>query len=110
MKRAPKYRNKPFVDADGIRWDSQAEYRRWSELKLLERAGQISGLERQVTVPLVVNGTKICAVRLDFIFWENGKRVWADCKSEFTSKLPVWRLKSKLIRALHPNVELRELK
>ncbi len=102
-----KYRNKPFVDADGIRWDSQAEYRRWSELKLLERAGQISGLERQVTVPLVVNGTKICALRPDFAFFEKGKRVLADQKGFETRD---WKLKWKLAVALYPNIEWRVLK
>lgn len=108
MKRRQKYNARKTV-VDGITFDSAAEARRWSELKLLERAGEISGLERQVVIPLIVNGQKICAVRLDFVFWEKGKRVWADAKSAHTRTLPVWRLKSKLIRALHPNVELREL-
>lgn len=36
------------------------------------------------------------------------RRIWCDHKSSFTRALPVWRLKSKLIRALYPNVELRE--
>lgn len=37
----------------GETFDSKAEYRRWCELKLLERAGKISGLKRQVTFELI---------------------------------------------------------
>lgn len=34
-------------------FDSKAEHRRWCELRLLERAGKISGLKRQVTFELI---------------------------------------------------------
>lgn len=37
---------------DGIRFDSLREARRWSELRLLEKAGEIRNLRRQVAVPL----------------------------------------------------------
>ena len=40
----------PFT---GEKFDSKAEYHRWCELKLLERAGKISGLHRQVTFELI---------------------------------------------------------
>lgn len=43
----------PIV-VDGIRFASKREARRWSELRLLERAGQIADLERQV--PIVLQG------------------------------------------------------
>lgn len=42
-----KYHNQPVVDEEGIRYDSKKEYARWRELKLLEKAGEISHLERQ---------------------------------------------------------------
>ena len=32
------------VDADGIHFDSRAEYRRYLDLQLMERAGEITGL------------------------------------------------------------------
>ena len=38
---------------DGIKFDSKAEARRWAELRLLERAGQIHDLQRQVKLELV---------------------------------------------------------
>ena len=34
-------------------FDSSKEYHRWCELKLLERAGKVSGLKRQVTFELI---------------------------------------------------------
>lgn len=47
-----KYRNKKII-VDGEVFDSNREYRRWCELKLLEKAGKISGLERQVKFVLI---------------------------------------------------------
>lgn len=106
MKR-PKYKNRK-VTIDGVTYDSQGEYRRWCELQLLERAGSIRNLERQKRIPIVVNGVKICAVVLDFAYFEDQRRVVEDHKSSFTSKLPVWRLKRKLLEALYPAIEIRE--
>lgn len=37
---------------DGIRFDSAREARRWGELRLMERAGEIRNLRRQVRIPL----------------------------------------------------------
>lgn len=37
---------------DGIRFDSMREARRWGELRLMERAGDIRNLQRQVVIPL----------------------------------------------------------
>lgn len=41
------------ITADGETFDSQKEYRRWQALRLLERAGQIQGLRRQVRFELI---------------------------------------------------------
>ena len=38
---------------DGLTFDSQKEARRYAELKLLERAGQIHSLRRQVKYELI---------------------------------------------------------
>ena len=47
-----KYRNKK-VTRDGETFDSIREYNRWCELKLLERAGEIKDLKRQVKFVLI---------------------------------------------------------
>ena len=41
------------ITRDGETFDSQKEYRRWCELKLLERAGEIQGLRRQERIELI---------------------------------------------------------
>jgi hypothetical protein len=48
-----KYHNKKTVSPDGIKFDSRRECQRWGELRLLERAGRISNLERQVKFELI---------------------------------------------------------
>lgn len=50
--RQNKYHNKK-VRVDGITFDSVREARRWQELKLMERAGEIRGLKRQVDFELI---------------------------------------------------------
>ena len=60
-----KYGAKPMV-VGGIRFDSTKEARRYSELRLLEKAGQITDLETQPKFPIDV-------VRL----WQDGRWTWA---------------------------------
>lgn len=47
-----KYRNRK-VTVGGMTFDSVHEYDRWRELNLLQRAGKITGLERQVAFELI---------------------------------------------------------
>lgn len=47
------------TDADGVVYDSKGEMRRWYELRLLEKAGEIHSLERQVALPLMIDGKPI---------------------------------------------------
>lgn len=48
-----KYHNIKTKTADGIEHDSRKEANRWCELKLLERAGKITNLQRQVKYLLI---------------------------------------------------------
>lgn len=48
-----KYGAMKVTTPDGEEFDSKAEYHRWCELKLLERAGKISDLQRQVKYELL---------------------------------------------------------
>lgn len=49
---ASKYRSRK-VTRDGMTFDSQKEYKRFCELRLLERAGKITDLQRQVPFELI---------------------------------------------------------
>lgn len=57
MGTTHKYRAIPAV-VDGIRFDSKAEAKRYGELKLLEKAGEIWDLLRQVHYPLHAFGAQ----------------------------------------------------
>jgi hypothetical protein len=52
--RKPHKYHAQATTIDGIKFASKAEGRRYSDLKLLERAGEISGLELQPEYPLVI--------------------------------------------------------
>lgn len=52
--RKPHKYHAQAITIDGIKFASKAEGRRYSDLKLLERAGEISGLELQPEYPLVI--------------------------------------------------------
>lgn len=54
-----KYHNRK-VTVDGITFDSTHEAHRWKELRLLERAGAISGLRRQVPYLLIAEQREFC--------------------------------------------------
>lgn len=99
MSAVRKYRNTP-VEVDGVKFDSKAEARRYGELLLLLRAGEIAGLEVQPKFVLTVNGVKVCKYFGDFAYVAvNGARVVEDVKSAATRTNPVYRLKKKLLKA-----------
>lgn len=106
-KRKPKYGNKKTV-VDGIEFDSKKEAKRYGELKLLLKAGNIGLLQWQVDYELVVNGKIVAKYRADFVYIENGQTVVEDVKSEATRKLPVYRLKKKLMKEIY-SIEIREV-
>lgn len=95
-----KYRNSP-VTIDGEHYDSKREMLYHMDLKNLQRAGQISNLKRQPKFRCEIGGVKICDYIADFEYVEKGRRRVVDVKSTVTAKLPVFRLKQKLMRAIH---------
>jgi hypothetical protein len=105
--RAHKYHAKR-TELDGIVFPSLKEASRYSELVLLEHAGEIADLEVDAKTPiryeLAANGHRVCYYRPDFRYREKGRVVVEDCKGFVT---PVFRLKAKLFRACYPDTELR---
>jgi hypothetical protein len=101
-----KYRNVP-TEFGGILFDSKLEVARWMQLNLLERAGYISKLERQVIFPIVVTGELVCKYRADFVYMENGQRIVEDVKGGKATVTEVYRLKKKLMRIVL-GIEIRE--
>ncbi len=93
------------TEVDGILFDSKREAKRYSELKLLERAGEISGLQLQPEFPVTMNGKDICRYRGDFAYFTKKGRVIEDAKGFRT---PIYKLKKKLVEAQF-NVEIVEV-
>lgn len=95
-----KYHNRK-VTVNGITYDSKKEMRRHAELLMLEKAGQISELQRQVKFVLIpsqrIDGKVVereCSYRADFVYIENGKKVVEDTKGFRT---PDYILKRKML-------------
>lgn len=116
-----KYHNRKTITSDGIVHDSQKEANRWCELKLLERAGKITDLKRQVEYELIPdqygtyerygkNGNKLkdgiklierrCVYVADFVYTDlaTGQTVVEDTKGVRTKE---YIIKRKLMLAVH---------
>ena len=107
-----KYRNKKVIVEDYV-FDSLQESKRYKELKLLLRAGQISNLELQPHFLLQdsfkKNGKTYRKIEYiaDFKYIENGKTIVEDVKGMQTD---VFKLKHKLFEKKYPELELRIIK
>ena len=98
-----KFRSRK-TEVDGIVFDSAKEARRWTELRLLESAGAILHLERQVAFDLIAsNGEVVAKYYADFRYKDLALNtmIVEDTKSDHTRTLPVYRLKKKLMMACH---------
>ena len=115
MKKPSKYNNRK-VELDGFTFDSQKEARRYTELKLLVRVGEISELELQKSFVLAesvkFNNEPRAkpAIRYvaDFTYIENGVMIVEDVKSKATKSLPVYRMKKHLMKSVH-DIEIQEI-
>jgi hypothetical protein len=103
--RRSKYNN-TIVNTEDGKFDSKREYARWCELKIMQRAGLITDLRRQVPYDLRVNGLLVCRYVADFVYEENGETVVVDVKGIRTD---VFVLKRKLMKAVY-NIEIQEVK
>ena len=102
-----KYNNTK-IRVDGRLFDSKAEAARWQELSLLERAGEITELERQVEYELIPKqkGERAVKYIADFRYKDHeGKVVVEDTKGVRT---PVYILKRKLMLRVH-GIRIREV-
>lgn len=120
-----KYHARKVV-VDGIQFDSRKEANRWTELRLLERAGAISELQRQVRYLLIPahyeaferygkDGKRLkdgrrCVERAvwyvaDFQYVQDGKTIVEDVKGLKTKE---YILKRKML--LHfRNIKIKEV-
>lgn len=125
-----KYKNKKIF-RDGEWYDSLHEYQRYRELLLLQRAGKISDLEKQVLFELIPaqyeyiptgeffkrgerkgqeKVKRICLEHsvvyyADFVYTEDGKKVVEDAKGVRTKD---YIIKRKLMLYIH-GIKIREI-
>lgn len=97
------YGNKVVVNELG-RFDSGEEYKRFLTLRLLERAGEIQDLQRQVRFSLDVDGIHISTYVADFVYFKDGLRVVEDSKGCITRE---YRQKRRLMQEIH-GIEILE--
>jgi hypothetical protein len=92
-----KYKNQPTI-VDGHRFASKLEARRYLELKLMERAGEIADLTLQPRYKLDVGGLLITTYVADFRYLDlkTGKFKTEDAKGYLT---PEFKIKAKLMKA-----------
>jgi len=93
------------AEVDGIKFDSKAEARRYSELMLMMAAGEIGEVVLQPRFVISINGTKICTYVGDFEYHRRGVRVIEDVKGV---KTPAYRIKKKLMKAVH-GIDIEEI-
>ena len=115
---------------DGITFASKREAKRYTELKILEKAGYITHLELQPEYPITINGIKICKYIADFRYFTvraesnepsyNSKGEWqtptltGDTEGQIVEdskgfKTPIYRLKKKLVEACYPGTIIKEV-
>jgi hypothetical protein len=109
-----------------MEFDSLQEYRRFRELCLLERAGRVTGLQRQVKFVLIPTqyerferysqktGKRLkdgirtleqeCSYIADFVYTEDGKQVVEDTKGFRTAD---YKIKRKLMLWVH-GIQIKE--
>jgi hypothetical protein len=104
MRKRFKFGNKPTV-VDGIKFHSKREAKRYTELRMLERAGEVRGLQRQMKYRLWVNGVLITTYTADFVYEKRtGEIVVEDVKGYPNDR---WPMKKKLMKAIH-GIEILE--
>ena len=114
-----KYHNVKTITSDGIEHHSRAEAKRWTQLKLLERAGEIKDLQRQVKyvlIPSQKEGKKTiereCSYIADFVYTDlrTGQTVVEDVKGyKKGSAYSLFTIKRKLMLWVH-NIKVKEVK
>ena len=118
-----KYHAQKIKVGDEV-FHSKKELHRYEELCLLEKAGQIKGLRREVKYILIPAQREIiwkngkprqgrciereCAYIADFVYEENGQTIVEDVKGGNATKTEVYKIKRKLMLYVH-GIRIREV-
>ena len=105
-----KYNNKN-KNKNGIKFDSKLEAKRYGQLKILERAGVIKGLELQPSFELLPSFRKngktwrrtVYKADFRYILCEDDSYIIEDVKGSISVITDVFRLKQKLFEYKYPD-------
>ena len=108
--------NAQKIEKDGMKFDSQKEFKRYIELTAQMQRGEISELQCQVKFELApkvkIAGEKRAKPALryfaDFTYMSNGKLIVEDVKSVVTRKLASFRNKKHLMKTVH-DIDIKEV-
>lgn len=96
--RKSKFRNKG-KRVDGVWFASGREYKRWCELKLMERNGDIRDFQFQKVFKIEVNGVWITSYRADSVYFDVKKnQVVVEDSKGFKTK--DYEMKARLMKAV----------
>lgn len=109
-------RTKPAKSATCIRcgecawayFASESEASRWAQLRLMQRAGEISGLKVQPAFPIKINGVLVFTYRGDFQYIRKGGATVIEDVKPRGYRDPVYLLKKKAVQAAY-GIEIREV-
>jgi hypothetical protein len=107
MAGGHKFNAKRTQCSEGHSHPSKGEAKRCGELHLLQRAGDISLLQREVPFPVFINGIKVFTYKADFVYFTDAGRVVEDFKGVIT---PIYRLKKKCVEAYHSGLKIVEVR
>lgn len=125
--RYRKYKNTK-INVDGMTFDSKKEAKRYQELSLLQKAGEISGLQTQVRYVLIPSQREVseevytrgenkgknkpgkllereCTYVADFVYYKDGKVIVEDTKGFRTKD---YIIKRKLMLYVH-HIRIKEI-
>ena len=109
-----KYHNTKTV-LNGIKFDSKLEAERYAQLKILERAGVIRGLELQPSFELLPSFRKngktwrktVYKADFRYILCDGDKTIIEDVKGSTAVITDVFRLKQKLFEYKYPELTIK---
>ncbi len=104
------------IEKDGVKFDSQKEYKRYIELTAQMQRGEIQDLKCQVKFELApkvkIAGEKRAKPALryfaDFTYLRDGVQIVEDVKSAVTRKLASFRNKKHLMKTVH-DIDIKEV-
>ena len=90
------------VEYDGIKFDSKKEAERYKQLKALQETGEISHLRCQPRFDFKIDNKLMFYYKADFDYCtDDGQYIVEDVKSSYTAKLPLFKLKKKIIEQVY---------